>query len=241
MSKKKKLTKKQQILKVWSHIARYDIQWRYLWISISMALIWYTIKNFTAFSNFLSILDWRLIKEYLALLLTWPVAVLVLGLLFILKFSNSIRLFLEKIDRMKALGVELSQQQTAIDVGSKQDEEQKDKVVENLESQASDGSATLTKDEIDQLVEMFETMDFKYLNLHLVQNTKNALKLMTGTEVKEATFLQIYQVSPQVGDAVRERQAILNELIVAGLAINNSGTLKVTDKGLRFLKFIGLG
>jgi hypothetical protein len=83
-------------------------------------------------------------------------------------------------------------------------------------------------------------MDFKFLNLHLVMNTKNALKMMTQMEVRKSAFLQVYQVPPQVTDQIGERRAILSALFDAGLIYEDNDVLKATDRGLRFLAFAGV-
>ncbi len=197
------------------------------------ALVLITRQQIT---HLLRIIDWRLLKDYIALVVTWPVAVLVIGIMFISRFENSIRIFLEKIDRFKAPGVELSQQQSTTVGGGKVEE----KAVENLETKANDGSVTLTKEQIDQLVSMYEEMDFKFLNLHLVQNTKIALQTITQIEARKTIFLQAYQVPSHVANPIVERQAILSTLTEAGLIDENNDILKVTEKGLRFLNFIGM-
>ena len=54
-------------------------------------------------------IDWVLVKDYLSALVTWHVAVLVLGLVFMYKFTDSIREFLRKMDKFKAPGIEMTQ------------------------------------------------------------------------------------------------------------------------------------
>lgn len=238
MPKKKKQSKKwQRALSLILEALQFSPKWRYLLWAVACALAVLVIVHHVAIVHWLGRIDWALVKDYLAVTVTWPVAILVLGLIFMYRFGESIRDFLGKIDRVKAPWVELSQQQSATPPAP--NDEKEEKTVEDLESKVDDGSVKLTKEQVDGLVKLLENMDFKFLNLHLVQNTKNALRLMTQIEVRKSAFLQVYQVPPQVKDQVAERQAILNALLEAGLIYDENDVLKATEKGLRFLTFIG--
>ncbi|HSE29154.1 MAG TPA: hypothetical protein VLA77_01040 [Candidatus Saccharimonadales bacterium] len=235
--KKKRGDRLRRVLSTVSQGFRFSLKWRYLLWATICAFVILVVANRVTLAHWLDGVDWVLIKDYLAVIITWPTAILVLGLVFMYRFSEAIRVFLSKIDRLKAVGVELSQQQSVTPPTPTDSKEQK--TVEDLESKVDDGSVTLTKRQVDNLVTLLETMDFRFLNLHLVQNTKNALRVMTQSEVRKSAFLQVYQVPPQLTDPVTERQAILNALFDAGLIHEESDILKATEKGVRFLAFIG--
>lgn len=237
--KRKKKSKWQRALNATKKGLQFSLKWRYLVWAIVCVLAVLAITNYITVAYWFGHLNWVLIKDYLAIIIAMPVALLVLGLVFMHKFTDSIGEFLKKIDRLKAPGgFEVSQQQSTTPPVPNADTDQK--AVEDLESKVDDGSVTLTKQEAEQYIALIETMDFRFLNLHLVQNTKDALRLMTRTEVPKAAFLQVYQVPQQVIDQVGERQAILNALSEAGLMYEDNNVLKVTDKGMRFLAFIGM-
>lgn len=237
--KRKKKSKWQGALNAAKKGLQFSLKWRYFVWAIVCVLAVLAITNHMTVAYWFGRLNWVLIKDYLAIIVATPVALLVLGLVFMYKFTDSIGEFLKKIDRLKAPGgFEVSQQQSTTPSTPNADTDQK--AVEDLESRVDDGSVTLTKQEAEQLIALIETMDFRFLNLHLVQNTKNALRLMAQTEVQKAVFLQVYPVPQQVIDQVGERQAILNALSEAGLIYEDNNALKATDKGLRFLAFIGM-
>jgi hypothetical protein len=236
--RKKHAHKWRRVLDSIANGLRPGLRWSYLlWALVCVFAVLIIVKH-TATVRWLGKIDWVLVKDYLAVIVVWPTAVLALGLIFMYKFNDSIREFLGKMDRLKAPGIEISQQQAT--TPSIPNDEKEQKTVENLESKVDGGVVTLTNQQVDELVKIVETMDFKFLNLHLVQNTKSALRIMAQIEVKKSTFLQVYQVPPQITDQVAERQAILTALFEAQLIYEEDDVLKPTDKGLRFLAFIGM-
>lgn len=238
MVKKKKKQRNiwQKALNLSAKALYFSLKWRYLLWALVCVLIAWAVTEYGAIAYWFGGLDWVLIKDYLVVIVAWPVAVLVLGLIFMHKFSDSIRDFLRKMDRFKVPGVEVSQQQSTTPPAPNDEKEQK--TVEELESKTDDGSLTLTKQQVDELVRVVETMDFRFLNLHLVQNTKNVLRLIAQVVVKKSVFLQSYLLPPQITDQVAERQAILDALFEAQLIEEENDVLKATDKGVRFLAFV---
>jgi len=234
--KKKRPNAWQRVTGSIAKALRFSLKKRYLlWASVCVIVVSIAVKH-VAVSHWLSGVDWVLVKDFLAVILTLPLAILVLGLTFMYKFSDPIREFLRKMDHFKAPGIEVSQQSAS---PSTPNDEKEQKTVEELESKVNDGSVTLTKQQVDELVSLIETMDFRFLSLQLVYNTKKALGLISQIEVKKSAFLLVYQVPPQVLDQVGERQAILNSLIGAQLIYEENDMLRVTAKGMRFLTFIG--
>lgn len=204
---------------------------RYAWLLLFTAIVICIVY----FRNYI---DWTILKQYLDTLLAWPPIILVLGLVFMSRFKTPIETFLNRLDRVKAVGVELSQQQTA-QTELRQAEEPVTDVKDELKKNA-DGSVTLTKDQVEKVTQYVEELEFKYLSLHLVQNTKNALKLMNDIEVQRNAFLQIYQVPQNTLNAEAERYAILEALTSNGLAVEDRGIMKITDKGVGFLRYEGI-
>lgn len=237
---KRKNTKKSKSRTTTSSRLRrsHKISWKYVWLFAILVLSFYIAKYLPFVPELLAQIDWVLVKDYLAVIITWPTATLILGLVFMVKFGDSIRLFLGKLNHLKARGFEVGQQQAKIP--STESDHKDNEAVSQLENEADNGSVTLTKEQVDQLVGIFEDMDFKFLNLHLVQNTKLALRIINQGELRQDIFMQAYQVPDHVSNAVQERQAILDALGEAGLISNDSGMLKTTEKGIRFLSFIGM-
>jgi hypothetical protein len=206
---------------------------------------------------------WKLIKSYLETFLSWPVIVLIISLMFIVKFSDSIKIFIENIKSFKVGPVETSQNQRT---STPQDIERE--VVENLEekgitfTQEQLGNIeqhidnlsnqvqvatteSQNKDEmIKYLAERAELFEFAYLNYYLVFNTKQTLLWFNNIPLKTSTkenflygcFLQI-----QVPNIIAEKEAIFSTLLVNNLLqITDQQTYKITEKGERFLKYVGL-
>jgi hypothetical protein len=239
MSKKRTVNKQksQAVAPVKPRYSR-KISWKYIWLFVALALAFYVARYLPFAPEIFARIDWVLLKDYFAVIITWPTAVFVLSLVFMVKFGDSIRVFLGKLNHVKARGVEIGQQQAKIP--SAESDREDNEAVNRLEKESGDGSVTLTKEQADQLVGMFEEMDFKFLNLHLVQNSKLALRIIKQAEIQQDVFMQAYQVPDHVPDVAQERQAILDALGEAGLISNDGGILRATEKGVRFLSFIGM-
>ncbi len=199
--------------------------------------------------------DWKLIRSYLALFLSWPIIILIISLIFIFKFSGSLKIFLENIKSLRAGPLEISQHDKPSSIGLKE------KMLGNLEEQGITLTTqqannieqyirTLHNDDqnkeqlIKILVERSELYEFAYLNYFLVFNTKQALLWFNSISLKTSTkdnFIQGYFLSIQDSNILAEKEAIFNALLVNNL-IEDTGqqTFKISEKGERFLEFIGL-
>lgn len=197
----------------------------------------------------------QIILEYLRVILSWPTIVLLLGIIFLFKFSHSIRGFLRKLRFFKAGSFEFSQQQ------SLQQEVEK-KVEEKLE----ESGITLNQEQLKQIQETFETLskekgdkevritqqegvirywferaelfEFSYLNLYLAYNSKIALFWLMNPSTKD-NFIYSFQLPPQIVNQIAEKEAIFNALLSTGLIEQDGFLFKISEKGKRFLKFLG--
>lgn len=198
--------------------------------------------------------EYTLIKGYFELLFSWPVAISIIGLIFIFKFSQSVKIFLENLNFLKVGPVEAGQRQQP--TTSKDIEE---KVTENLEQQG----ITLTTQQLQQidqafqeketlltnkdktikyLLERAELFEFSYLTLSLVYNTKVALMWfylqLLHSSTKE-NFINSYILPFNITDPLAEKEAIFNALLTGQLLEQNGSLFNVTEKGKRFLKYLG--
>lgn len=198
-----------------------------------------------------------IILNYLQTLLSWPVAFLVVAIIFICKFRESIKIFLENIASIKVGPFEASQHQR------KTTEKIDEKIVENLGEQGvkltqaqlkeiSEAFDNISKEKekkevevanqgqaIKYLLERSELYEFAYLNLLLVQNSKIALVWFHSQPLNSSTkenFMAQYILPPQIINPIAEREAIFNVLLVNGLLEQNGALFKVSEKGMRFLK-----
>lgn len=198
--------------------------------------------------------EYTLLKDYVAFFFSWPFVVLLLGLTFILRFSDSIKKFLENSNFIKAGPVELGQRQqlpSSKDIEEKATESLEQKGVnltpeqlQAIEAAFNDKDSQLAnKDQaIKYLLERSELFEFAYLNLILVFNTKTALLWFyfqpSNSSTKE-NFMNSYSLSTQISDSLVEKEAIFNALLVNQLVETDGGLFKVSEKGKRFLRFQG--
>ncbi len=202
----------------------------------------------------------EIILEYLKIIFSWPVAFFVFSLIFVLKFKESIKLFLENIASIKVGPFEASQRQT-----KGPEERIEDQITENLQEQGitlnkvqlqqvEDAFSNLTKEKeekeqeienqsqvIKYFIERAELYEFAYLSLYLVQNSKLALlwfyNQISNSSTKDNFTLQ-FPLHPQIINPVAEKEAIFNALLINGLLEQASGFFKISEKGIRFLKHI---
>lgn len=227
------------------------------WILIFL-VVFILIKNWPyiskSFSGF-GIPEYTLIKGYLEVFLSLPVAILVLGILFLLKFSQSIKTFLEnsRPSQVGPVGVEQRSEQKL----TSQDIE--NKTTESLQQEG----ITITQDHLQQIQQAFnekeveitnqkqaitylltraELFEFAYLNLILVQNTKQVLKWFfyqpSHSSTKE-NFLNVYILPAFIADPLPEKEAIFNALLVNQLIEQQGDLFTISDKGIRFLQYLG--
>lgn len=193
----------------------------------------------------------EIIPLYLDLILSWPVAVLVIAFLIIFKYSEEIRNFIKNMSSVKWGPFEASHSQGPTeDVEEKvEDDLQKKGVsltkeewdqIENLVNQR-DAQISQFQDALKATLERAENYEFAYLNLALVHNTKLALYWFTlqqsGASTKE-NFISLFPLPQQIRDPLTEKEAIFNALITNGLLIQDGGAYKTTDKGVKFLEHI---
>lgn len=200
----------------------------------------------------------EIILEYIKVFISWPVVFLIVALIFIFKFKESIKLFLENMASIKVGPFEASQIQTKIP-----EEKIEDQLTENLQEKG----IILSQEQVQKLDEVFnnlskeketkeqeiadkeqaikyfaeraELYEFAYLSLYLVFNSKLALlwfyNQTSNTSTKENFNSQFILNNPVI-NPFAEKEAIFNALLVNGLLEQNGSLFKTSEKGTRFLK-----
>ena len=186
----------------------------------------------------------------------------IVSLIFIIKFSNSIKIFLENIKSMKAGPVEITQHQRGgsenIDnevsssleaKGISFTQDQINNIENHITNLSTQVEATTTESQnkdniIKYLAERSELLEFKLFDrLDLVVNTKLALNwfyFQTNRSSTKDNLKLAFALPAQIINVEAEKEAIFNALLVNTLIEDTRDSLyKVTDKGERFLKFIG--
>ena len=227
-------------------------------------LIIFILKNKNQIIIFFNSLDkegWILIKDYLEIILSFPAIILIISLLFIFRFSDSIKVFLENIKSFSVGPVDVTQYSKKNDIDIEKEiqdnltekgltltlnEEQINNIeshINNLSSEVETKTSELqNKDEtIRYLIERAEIYEFAYLNYFLVFNTKSALLWFNNNATLGATqdyFLQVFILTGNILNPLGEKQAIFSTLLANGLIFQDGVLFKITDKGARFLKSI---
>lgn len=195
--------------------------------------------------------------EYLKILLGFPAVLLFISLFFFNRFYSAVDFFIRNL-RIKYRDIEASSQQARnmfpeesqtldkkeneIIKLSKQDVQKIAAGIENLENENQGKQKQIDElhNIIIQLANRSEFFEFKYLDSALVLNTKMVLKeLYNNGPMTSSLFITNIFVPPTTIDKNSERLAIHSALFVNGLIIDD-GTIKVSEKGSRYLKFINL-
>jgi hypothetical protein len=197
--------------------------WILLLLALSIYIIWANWHNIIRFG----LPEYGLIKDYLS---TWPPFVFILVLFFLFKFEKSIKTFLEnsRPENVGPIGV------TQI-------------ATPNPEPPIeTEPAGTNRNQQIVVANQRAEEYEFRYLNLNivLVPNTKAALfwiYLRQSHPISKPDFLSTYILilPPNPVDLILEKEAIIAALLTNQLISSENNFLTVTEKGIRFLQFIG--
>ncbi len=200
------------------------------------------------------------ILNYIRAVLSWPPMFVVVSFIFIIKFRDSIKVFLENIATIKMGPLEASQQQKKVtpekieeqiaenlqEEGVKLTQEQLKQIEEafnslSKEKESKEIEVTNQKEFIQYLLERSELYEFAYLTLFLVHNSKLALLWFytqpTSTSTKE-NFMMQFALQTQHFNPAAEKEAIFSALMVNELLEQNGILFKVSEKGVRFLRNI---
>lgn len=207
--------------------------------------------------------NWRMeynavVVEYLKVLLGWPAVALLILFIFFSKFYSAIDYFIRNM-KVKYKDVEATSQQAKniMPDGTQTTEENEAEVVslskqdvqsiaegiENLQTDNTTKQQTIDalRDLVFQLANRSELFEFKYLNNLLVLNTKIVLRdLYSIGPMSRDSFIRSIFVPASVIDKFSEQLAIHSALLVNGLIEEEGSIVKVSEKGERYLKFIGL-
>ncbi len=211
--------------------------------------------------NFLQ--NWRfeynqVAVEYLKIFLGWPAVVLLLLSIFFSKFYSAIDYFIRNM-RVKYKDVEATSQQAKniMPDGTQTSEANEAEVISlskqdvqtiaeeintiQTENQTKQQTIDALRELVIQLANRSEFFEFTYLNGLLVLNTKIVLRDLynIGPMSRDSLIRSIF-VPLSVLDKFSEQLAIHSALLVNGLIEEDGSIVKVSEKGVRYLKFIGL-
>lgn len=198
------------------------------------------------------------VVEYLKVLLGLPAVVLLVFLIFFSRFYSAIDYFIRNM-KVKYKDVEASSQQAVNRSSdgtqvteenqaevvnlSKQDVQEIAESIQNLQTDNTNKQQTIDtlRELVGQLANRSEIFEFKYLNSILVLNSKVVLRDLNSIgQMSREVFIHNIFVPSNVADKYSEQLAIHNVLLVNGLIEENGSIVQVSEKGIRYLKFIGL-
>lgn len=179
---------------------------------------------------------------------TWPAAIVVLGLVFLGRFRGAIDFFLRNVRSVQFPGGNV-QVQTPDSVGNADTgqvvltEEQRDNLINYMsELRQQHEAANASREELQTRLDattmrMFE-WKFSYLNQFFVFGTKQVLLwfAQNGPQTRQS-FTQAWQ--PAIPDA-NQRGVILDVLLQHGMLQTDGTATRITPEGYGFLQFIGL-
>ncbi len=191
--------------------------------------------------------DYKNIIDLIKIIFSWPVLITIIALIFINKFSESIKIFLENNRITKVAGVEMESKQEInertdnIISGEESKTKKKQEEIDKLKIEIKE--KTQNKANLEKLFnfqkEISEVNEFSYLALFFVETTKNVLKWFLDSKrglITEVNFNSSWQV---IIKDPNQRNIIFNTLInyqmIEGV---HGGAYKITEKGEKFLKFI---
>ncbi len=188
----------------------------------------------------------------LGIVLSWPVCVLIIAFTFGATFREQISIFIRNISGIRFPGgTEILSQvkkypAEAKEVGEEVEErESKIRVLsEELESSFEElESSLLDKEKLETLLQLKDAQaafwEFRYLDLHLVYNTKHVLVWFSRTNaITRAQFHSLWS-APFIQE-YSERNAIIEALLSYQLVIEATGFISITDKGRRYIQYAGL-
>ena len=183
---------------------------------------------------------------FLGVVFSWPVVTMVLGSIFLVLFSDPLEKFIRNMSiRYGDLVVTQSESTSNIAQDTDAEREVKSLKARLLDIQGdrdkSSEIISLQEEVINSLFEIAEYNNNKYLSLRLVKNTKYALLWLHLKACTKDYFDEFLPLQDPAPERSIEVVAIFNVLSFESLIEQDlSGVLKITEKGIGFLRFLGL-
>lgn len=184
-------------------------------------------------------IDWRLVLDYIRVILSWPVVVGVGGIVAAIYFRLELKGLINRISSVKIMGQEVALQQAKI--AEESGTETSVRATLNNDAQAPDfGTLRLSPEQQQAIREAFQSeqaaarvWEYRFMNYFFAPATQAVLTwlvgLDTGTTLNAyAAFWTLQVPLPQ------ERQAILDALQMHNCIAIDGQLLTVTEKGREY-------
>lgn len=198
---------------------------------------------------------WSVTVELFRVVLSWPVAVIVIGITAMWVFRDGINDFLRKVQRVKFPGGEVQslQEEPGIRVPDEylvlnptQQQRLSDAISAELKSterRAQEEKQLLLQQAqaaVNSLQQQATFWEFSYLAYYLVPNSKRTLSWIGSVPNNMIELDTFHTILKRAVDSQSERQAILNALQQHQLVAISNNTVSITEKGREFLKVAGI-
>jgi hypothetical protein len=192
----------------------------------------------------------------LTVLFSWPVAFLIVALIFFSMFRDGVDFFLRNISSANMKfpgGVEIQAQLKAPGVSDSSAEESKVAPAPEQQQQVNELIGEIeTKEELSaqarqqieqsyqQAVNAAWFWKYQYLSLYFVSNTKQVLFWFSQRATPAITRQEFHSAWTSFIPSQEQRDLILDVLIQQEMLAVNGVSLQITGAGYSFLQFIGL-
>ena len=180
----------------------------------------------------------RLMHEYLKVIFSLPSVILIIFSAMFFRFGDEIQDILKNLSVLRVWGVQVEK-----------DGARKGGDKEKVQSESEQVAIEMIKKKKDEEIEklgreygnMLEREHLKYLNVFLDENAKKALLFFKDEMFSAVYFLHSFSPFYLQGGYTHEQQKhiILDTLLREGLLLENGNIIFISDKGKRFLQYIG--
>ncbi|MFH1719574.1 MAG: hypothetical protein ABIF19_19660 [Planctomycetota bacterium] len=188
------------------------------------------------------------ILKILDLAISWPLAILVISLVFFTRFQASLDYFLRNIRSFQFPGGNIQTQGGIAAEASSPGNivlttELRDQLIDHmaqLEQRNRDAAASQgeLRGELNTVITHMFEWKFRYLSVFFVQGTKQILHWFAQCSPQSrASYNQLWQTV--IPDA-NQRGIILDVLMQNGMLTTDGATISITPEGYGFLQFIGM-
>ncbi len=190
------------------------------------------------------VLDWKLLLEYLRVLLSGPTVAGLVALAFFFAFRDDIRKLMARIATFKGAGVEVTttQQERALEAGlapaaapSSSQQPPDTPPGLHLPPQEQERLRDFIRTERDRAT----LWEYRFLNLYLVPGTQLVLDWIAHEPGGRTTVKMFDAIWRHDIPALQERAAVLNALREHTLVNIQGALIELTDKGREYLQWRG--
>lgn len=184
----------------------------------------------------------NIILEFIKTIFSWPIIIFILVIIFLTRYHDSISSFIKNIKSAKGPGFEITQKQKN---GSKKEIFSEKENINKLTKELDQINASNIEKEkmleeakilIPNLFNGLQYYKFEYLDLFFIASTKAVLgwfsaNIQTTREFYKSVWLPIIKNELQL-------EIILSVLLAQSMLQDLGNSIKITDEGNQFLKYI---